>query len=115
MKTINLSYRQAEIAANRRISQKELIKSIRFLKAMQCIYDKAIAKYDFALKTYQKLDLKYANLTKVTLCPSKAKGVKKVRKTIDKKIKTKKILAKIDVMSLDELTSMLNKLENKEI
>lgn len=108
------SYTIAEIASRRRISQNEFRKSIRFLKAIQLIYDRAIAKYDSTKKTYLKLDLQYANLTKVTICPSKAKD-KVVTKRITKKVTTKKIIANLDSMSIEQLTNILTKLENKEI
>jgi len=108
------SYSIAEISARRRISQNEFRKSIRFLKAVQFIYDKAVAKYDFTKKAYSKLDLQYANLTKVTICPSKAKDPV-VTKKITKKVTTKKIIANLDNLSIEQLTSMLTKLENKEI
>lgn len=113
MVTIN-NYSKAELSSRRRISQNEFRKSIRFLKAIQLIYDRAIAKYDSTKKTYLKLDLQYANLTKVTLCPSKAKD-KVVTKRITKKTTTKKIIKNLDSMSIEQLTSMLTKLENKEI
>jgi len=112
--TIISSYTLSEISARRRISQNEFRKSIRFLKAIQSIYDTAVSKYDSCKKEYSRLDLQYANLTKVTICPSKAKD-KVVTKRITKKTTTKKIIKNLDSMSIEQLTSMLTKLENKEI
>jgi len=108
------NYKTEEIASRRRIAQNEFKKSIRFLKAMQIIYDKAIARYDSTKKTYMKLDLQYANLTKVTICPSRAKDPITTEKIV-RKTSTKKIIENLDSLSIDQLNSLMEKLQNKEI
>jgi hypothetical protein len=103
-----------EITILRLESQRKFRKSIRFLNAMQFIYEKAVTKYNECKKEYNIIDLKYAELTKLTILPSKAKN-KPFADKITRKRKTRKIMANLDSLSIEQLTSMLNKLENKEI
>ena len=67
------------LTIRRRTAQRLLTKEIRFMKAARCIFERASIAYGKALTGYNKLDLAYAEQTKLTLC--KAKKSRKTRQT----------------------------------
>lgn len=63
------------LAEKRRESQRLLVKATRYMKVAQRVHDHAAVEYQAALKRYNKLDLLYAEETKLKIC--KAHKVKR--------------------------------------
>ena len=93
------------LGKKRQNAQRLLKKEIRFMRAAQHIYDKAIVQYHYALKHYNKLDLYYAECTKLTICKPKIERKSRTKsKPFDPMpAKLRALLAKLPAAAVEKI------------
>ena len=117
--TITEPYSIAELSARRRIAQSNLRHETIVMRLFQTAYDRIKRKYHNAVQEYQKIDLEYANRTKLSIMPKKTKSnnPRKVKAKTKKSkydllpAKTRKLLSQLNQ---EELQKIINELENKK-
>lgn len=108
-----MNYSLSELAARRRVSQKELTIMIRRMKIHQTIYENIREEYETKLRKYQKIDLQYAEKTKLTKYNKSGnkEGVKKFKKKKDSLAEARKLLRNC---SQEQITQLIAKLEKNQ-